>query len=281
LLLLKKYGWIFFISVVVFVFIPPYFRMMVAWILAWPTEGMVVHQFFKQEQFHFYIDWDLVMTDSIAFLCIAFSRFSYTNEQLRHKIETDHLQLQLSQLKAQLQPHFLFNTLNSLYGMSLSGSKETPRFILLLSQMMQYILYDCNSEEVPLKEELAFLQGYFEIEQKKFPLARIELKIPEHLPDIKIPPLLFLPLVENSFKHGLHKLEDHAGVYATVHMDNKALYLSIENECLPLKASDNKVKGGIGLNNIKKRLELYYPANYTLSIAETPQKYVVNLTLNL
>jgi LytS/YehU family sensor histidine kinase len=271
----------FIISVVVFLFIPPYFRMMVAWILEPPTQGMVVHQFFKREQYHFYMDWDLIMTDSIAFLCIAFSRFSYTNEQLRHKIETDHLQLQLSQLKAQLQPHFLFNTLNSLYGMSLSGSKETPRFILLLSQMMQYILYDCNNEVVSLKEELAFLQGYFEIEQKKFPAAKIELKVPEYIPDVNIPPLLFLPLVENSFKHGLHKLEDHAGVYAKISMEKNTLYFSIENECLPITAPDSKTRGGIGLSNINKRLRLYYPDRFTLSIVETEQKYVVNLSIKI
>ncbi|RZK64274.1 MAG: hypothetical protein EOO85_29975 [Pedobacter sp.] len=160
-------------------------------------------------------------------------------------------------------------------------STKVGIFILLLSQMMQYILYDCNNEVVSLKEELAFLQGYFEIEQKKFPAAKIELKVPEYIPDVNIPPLLFLPLVENSFKHGLHKLEDHAGVYAKISMEKNTLYFSIENECLPITASDGKIRGGIGLNNINKRLRLYYPDRFTLSIVETEQKYVVNLSIKI
>nr|WP_255497528.1 histidine kinase [Pedobacter sp. AK013] len=199
---------------------------------------------------------------------------------MRHKVETDHLKLQLDLLKGQLQPHFLFNTLNSLYGMSLIQSKDTSRFILLLSQMMQYILYDCSQEEVPLSEEVNFLKGYFEIEQKKFPDASIRFNVPETIPAVKMPPLLFLPLIENAFKHGRHKLENNAGVTAELMVDQQVLFFKIENEMLPSQPLKNS-RGGIGLVNIRKRLALYYQGKHNLQIQELNGIYKVNLSITL
>ncbi|WP_379087845.1 sensor histidine kinase [Pedobacter sp. UC225_65] len=280
LLYLKKYGWVFLLSLVYFIFLTTLSNMAVSWVFAQFTQGMPSHRFFASGYVGFFMDWNMILTDAIAFLCIAFSRFSYTNEVQRHKVETDHLHLQLNLLKTQLQPHFLFNTLNSLYGMSLTGSKDTPRFILLLSQMMQYILYDCDQEEVDLKEELVFLEGYFELEQKKFPHAKIVMKVAEDIPELKIPPLLFLPLVENSFKHGKHKLENDAGVFAELSFKDGQLIFRIENEMLPAIpiALKNK-RGGIGLSNIKKRLELYYPNRNQLLFTEEDHIFVAELSL--
>ncbi len=252
----------------------------VSWMFAKFTTGMPSHRFFVSGYSGFFMNWNMILTDAIAFLCIAFSRFSYTNEVQRHKIETDHLHLQLNLLKNQLQPHFLFNTLNSLYGMSLTGSKDTSRFILLLSQMMQYILYDCDQEEVELREELDFLQGYFEIEQKKFPNAKIVLEMPLVIPPLKIPPLLFLPLVENSFKHGKHKLENDAGVFAELLFEEGTMIFRIENEMLPsIPLTLKNKRGGIGLSNTKKRLELYYPNRYELLLTEKDNKFIAELKI--
>lgn len=278
LLHLKKYVLVVLITIVYFVFLTPYIHMLLSWIFKQLTYGNPVYAYFDQQYNGFYLDWNLIMTDSIAFLSIAFSRFSYQNETLRHKAETDHLQLQLSLLKAQLQPHFLFNTLNSLYGMSLTKSNDTSRFILLLSQMMQYILYDCNQEEVYLEEEVNFLQGYFEIEQKKFPDSKILFTVPDLIPTLKMPPLLFLPLVENAFKHGRHKLENKAGVGASLTVNQGSLSFHIENEMLPPSPLKTK-RGGIGLVNIKKRLELYYPGRNQLEIREVNGLYVVDLSI--
>ena len=278
LLHLKKYAWVILITISYFVFLTPYINMFWSWVFKQFTYGNPVYVYFDRQYNGFFLDWNLIMTDSIAFLSIAFSRFSYQNEAMRHKVETDHLQLQLSLLKAQLQPHFLFNTLNSLYGMSLTQSKDTSRFILLLSQMMQYILYDCNQEEVDLEEEVNFLKGYFEIEQKKFPEAAIQFDVPSEIPKWKMPPLLFLSLVENAFKHGRHKLENEAGVRAMLKIEKGLLSFRIENEMLPTKPLKSK-HGGIGLVNIRKRLELYYPGKTDLQIEELNGMYVVNLSI--
>lgn len=280
LLYKKQYIWLFLLTVIYFVLLVPFVNIGMAWLFSKFTADMPEHLFFNYIKSGFYLDWNLIMTDLIAFLCIAFSRFSYKSEELRHKIETDHLQLQLNLLKAQLQPHFLFNTLNSLYGMSLTNSKDTSRFILLLSQMMQYILYDCNQEEVSLQEEVDFLKGYFEIEQKKFPHAAITLKLPAIIPPIKLPPLLFLPLVENSFKHGKHKIENQASVTAELMIESGTLSFIITNDRLPTNPLLIKTKhGGIGLVNIKKRLELYYPNQNQLLLKETDDSYIAELKI--
>ena len=256
--------------------------MAVAWVFKQFTGGLQVHRFFAIESAGFFMDWNMIMTDLIAFLCVAFSRFSYQSEQQRHKVETDHLHLQLNMLKNQLQPHFLFNTLNSLYGMSLTGSKDTSRFILMLSQMMQYILYDCDREEIELASEIDFLKCYFELEQKKFPAASITMKVPDELPAVKIPPLLFLPLVENSFKHGRHKLENDAAVAAELIIENHKVIFRIQNDMLPVQPLQMKSKvGGIGLVNIKKRLELYYPGKNELIFSEKNGRYMVELNIKL
>jgi hypothetical protein len=274
----KKYLWLFLITVVYFLLVIPYNNVAVSWMFSQSTKGTAVHVFFNSA--YQLWDWNMVMTDLIAFFCIGLSRFSYQSEMKRRQYETDNLHLQLNMLKTQLQPHFLFNTLNSLYGLSLVGSKETPRFILLLSQMMQYILYDCDKEEVSLQEEIEFLRGYFELEQQKFPKASIVFEALEVDEAIMIPPLLFLPLVENSFKHGKHKLEDQASVYACLQVTPREIIFTIQNDKLQDTPGINTKKvGGIGLVNIRKRLDLYYPKQHQLILKENEQ-YVATLILN-
>lgn len=166
--------------------------------------------------------------------------------------------------------------------MSLTGSKETPRFILLLSQMMQYILYDCDQQTVSLKAELDFLTGYFELEQKKFPEAAIRFNAPSSPIQLDLPPLLFLPLVENSFKHGRHKLENNGTVIADLAVHKDSLCFIISNEMLSGNLFEQKKKpGGIGLVNIKKRLALYYPERHTLILAEKNNIFTATLTISL
>lgn len=274
----KRYLWLFIITLIYFLLVIPYYTQAISWIFNQSTKGTVVNEFFKYAN----LLWGLniLFTDLIAFFCIGLARFSYQNEMKRYQSETDHLHLQLSMLKTQLQPHFLFNTLNSLYGLSLVGSKDTPRFILLLSQMMQYILYDCDKEEVSLQEEIDFLKGYFELEQQKFPKASIVFEAPEVEESIKIPPLLFLPLVENSFKHGRHKLEDHASVMAHLQVTSKEIIFSIQNDKLQaIPSFGSKKVGGIGQVNIRKRLNLYYPNQHQLTLAEENDQYLANLIL--
>ncbi|MEJ7665951.1 MAG: histidine kinase [Hymenobacter sp.] len=161
-------------------------------------------------------------------------RVAFDQETRRRHIEKEHAALQLEQLKAQLQPHFLFNTLNSIYGLSLAGSPDTPRFILLLSELMRYVLYDSGKDLIALSEEVAFLENYFELEQRKYEGASIRfVATGPALGALQVPPLLLLPLVENSFKHGRHHFSDAASVAATLTATAGTLHFVIENDMLP------------------------------------------------
>jgi len=276
----SRYWWLFLATVVLLLFFSILNNAAMGWLFMQFTKGPLHHYFYLLNQARF-VDFNLLVTDLLAFFCLAFARFSHQNEMIRRKVETDHLNLQLSMLKAQLQPHFLLNTLNGLYGMSLTGSKETPRYILLLSQMMQYILYDCDRERVNMEGELTFMKGYFEMEQKKFPGADIKLEVTGSTGSIHVPPLLFLPLIENSFKHGRHKLTDSAAVNASLKMQGEQVVFTIVNDVLPKVAPDEEAtKGGIGLSNLEKRLELYYPdGRHQLAVTEDEHTYTATLTL--
>ncbi|UEG51920.1 sensor histidine kinase [Mucilaginibacter daejeonensis] len=279
----KRYWLLFCLTAVSLSLVSVYNNAAIAWIFQLFKQNGITRSYFAGLTKVRYVDLDLALTDLLAFFCVAFARYSYKSELKRHSVETDHLKLQLNMLKTQLQPHFLFNTLNGLYGMSLTGSKDTPRFILLLSNMMQYILYDCDKEFVSLADEIDFLKGYFELEQKKYPSVSIELLTPANVPDIQIPPLLFLPLVENSFKHGKHKLTDNATVMAELKIHNDRLSFSIINDMMgnaPVLPTPDRV-GGIGLVNVKRRLELYYRGMHQFITSNADGKYVAEILIEL
>ncbi len=225
----------------------------------------------------------LLLTDFLAFSCVGFVRVAFEQELRRRRIEQEHAALQLEQLKAQLQPHFLFNTLNSIYGLSLAGSPDTPRFILLLSELMRYVLYDSGKERVALADEVAFLENYFELEQRKYEGARIRFTTAgAELGGRQVPPLLWLPLVENSFKHGRHHFSDEASVEATLTTAPDQLRFVIENDMLPSPPpASPRRSGGIGLENIKRRLQLYYPSAHELRLSEHAGRYRAELILHL
>jgi hypothetical protein len=225
----------------------------------------------------------LLLTDFLAFSCVGFVRIAFENEARRRQIEKEHSLLQLEQLKAQLQPHFLFNTLNSIYGLSLAGSPETPRFILLLSELMRYVLYDSGREYIALHEEVTFMENYFEMEQRKYAGASICFKAEgTGLAELQVPPLLLLPLVENSFKHGRHHFSDVASVDATLTATAGTLRFVIENDMLPEPPpATARRSGGIGLQNIRQRLNLYYPGAHELRVSEHAGRYRAELTLHV
>jgi hypothetical protein len=226
---------------------------------------------------------ELPVLDLISFSCVAFLRLSFAHETRRRHLEKDNLALQLDQLKGQLQPHFLFNTLNSIYGLSLTGSPDTPRFILLLSELMRYVLYDSGKEYIALPEEVTFLENYFEIEQRKYPAAQIRFTTTGAFVALPVPPLLLLPLVENSFKHGRHHHSDQGCVEASLIVAAHRLQFTIENDMLPEPPpATPRRSGGIGLVNIRQRLNLYYPDAHELLLTTLPNgRFRAQLTLQV
>ena len=200
------------------------------------------------------------------------------NKALQNKILETQLQIkdqELQYLKKQIHPHFLFNTLNTIYGFALKQSKNTPDIILRLSNLLDYILYQVNKPKVSLKEEILHLQEYIALERIRFQdTLKISFSSAKFVEEKQIPPMLLIPFVENAFKHG-NLIDGFLQVNILIEVDNNSLRFLIKNTVK--QDQDHDAKPGIGLENIKKRLDLIYPNNYDLQINLVEDWYIVEL----
>jgi hypothetical protein len=200
----------------------------------------------------------------------------------RFETELKLKEAELKLLKAQIHPHFLFNTLNNLYGLTLEKSDEAPDLVLRLSEILDYILYRCDEKRVLLSEEITNLKNYIEIEKLRYSeKLRLEINFPDETGRLKIAPLIILPFIENAFKHGVSKFPGMAYVKIQMKIIDSKLIFKIENTKNPaIKTNDNYSKG-IGLKNVQKRLDLTYPEKHILDIYERDETFLVNLTIEL
>lgn len=200
--------------------------------------------------------------------------------QLTTQLKLKEAELKL--LKAQVHPHFLFNTLNNLYGLTLEKSEEAPKLVLQLSEILDYILYRCDAKLVLLSEELDNLKNYIAIEKIRYSeKLKMNASFPSETHGLKIVPLLLLPYVENAFKHGVSHFPGTASVEITCKIDDKNLHFKIRNSKNPLVERNENNKAGIGMVNVQKRLEMLYPGKYLLQVTETDDTFSVNLMLEL
>ena len=201
----------------------------------------------------------------------------------RKELQTQTMQSELKFLKSQINPHFLFNTLNSLYALTLKKSEKAPEIVIKLSEMMRYMLYECNEKKVPLQKEVNYIKNYLALEKLRHGSnVDIGFVVKGEVNDQQIAPLMFIPFLENSFKHGLHNAISHGFVNINLNIDNNEVKFHIENskaDSLPLQV--HKRSGGIGLVNVKRRLNLLYPGHYDLGINDNPKTYAVNLKIDL
>jgi len=196
---------------------------------------------------------------------------------------TEHLQelqlkTELKFLKSQIQPHFFFNTLNNLYALTLEKSDSAPGVVLKLSKIMQYVIYDVKEKSVSLFNEIKHIQNYIDLERLRFgDSLKIDMEIVGNIEDVKVPPLLFLTFIENCFKHGT-KIDNVLKVYIRFEKTNdNFLKFNLENSFN--KNSNLNRKRGIGIDNIKRRLELLFKNNYELKNMIFKQKYIVQLKI--
>jgi LytS/YehU family sensor histidine kinase len=201
-----------------------------------------------------------------------------TTTQLENKILEAQLKLkeqELNYLKMQIHPHFLFNTLNTMYGFALKKGDETPEMILKLSNLLDYLLYQIDKPFVLLSDEIAHIKDYIELEKIRFnDTLAVNLETKNIDSEIKIAPMLLLPFVENSFKHGVIK---NGKLKIEIHLfcEVQQVHFKIKNTY----SEDADNREGIGLANIKKRLEHLYKDQYTLQIETTATEFVVHLIL--
>jgi len=209
---------------------------------------------------------------------LKFTTDWFLNERIQRDLENQRLTAELSFLKSQINPHFLFNSLNSIYSLAYQGSKTTPDAILKLSEIMRYMLYECNDNEVSLKKELQYLQNYIDLQKIRFgENAYIDFKINGKVDGQQIVPLLLIAFIENAFKHGVAN-EPESAIRLLIDVDDSHLYFFIQNK----KHNNNRDNlSGIGLINVKRRLDLLYPGRYKLNIADEQNTYTCELTLTL
>lgn len=223
----------------------------------------------------------LVMTYALKY---AGQTLSTQNKLLQ--LQKDNLILELEALKSQINPHFLFNTLNNIYSLSLRKSEKAPDLILKLSDMMRYVLYECNTGVVPIEREIQFIHNYIDLEKVRHgEHVSINFSLNGIPGDNLIEPLLLIPIVENSFKHGINSQMEKGFVDIQMHVNENKLSLlainSVQNGKSFTEVGKGKRKHGIGLENVRKRLELLYPRNHKLVIYPSANSWKVNLELNL
>lgn len=220
---------------------------------------------------------------SILGIAISIKLLRYWYEQKNENllIHQEKTSTELQMLKSQVHPHFLFNTLNNLYSLTLEKSDLAPIILLKLSDLLRYMLYDCNAMLVLLSKEINMMDNYIELEKIRYG-DRLDVS-KNYSGDItgkSIPPLLFLPLLENCFKHGTSKQIEQCWLNIHLNADENSLQLKLINS----KIRDRNIKpvsGGIGLRNVEKRLQLLYGDNYILKILRGEEDYTVSVSIPL
>lgn len=225
-----------------------------------------------------------IIVPLLAFVAIKFFFDNLRKEKRIEQIQKDQLSNELKFLKSQIQPHILFNSLNSIYDFTLAKSDKAPEMVLELSNVLRYVLYETIEEKVTLIKELDFLKDYIALQTAQLE-GRGEVNFQqEDLVDseqLTISPFLLIPFIENSFKHSLQTKERGILINIKIEVDQSFLILNVENNYEDLNLSNNLLIKGIGLKNVEKRLELLYSDRYELEIVDQDKWYRVNLKINL
>ncbi len=216
-------------------------------------------------------------------MAIKLQRFIFQKDQINKALEKEKVETELKFLKAQIHPHFLFNTLNSIYSLSLAKSAETPDAVLGLSKFLDYMLYECNDRLITVDKEWEQLMNLVELERLRYgEHLTISTVIKDDNKESLIPPLLLLPFVENAFKHGADTLISDSWINIDLKLENQQLQFMVENSKASSESSGN-LDGdkNIGLKNVKRRLALFFPEKHRLKVLEEPDSFLVKLEIDL
>ncbi len=233
-------------------------------------EGTISEQFFNGQ----YMIHALEQSNSIIWggLLIKFVGMWYERKQMA-------LNSELNFLKAQIHPHFLFNTLNNLYALTLNNSPASPGVVLDLSQILRYMLYECNTDYVPLKKDVEIIKNYIALEQLRHgDKLDLNLKIKGEITGQQIAPLLMIPLIENAFKHGASEMIEDAWINIVLEVEPTSIKLKVSNS-KPLEHHQGHRShfGKIGLANVRKRLDLIYPETHHFTVHDQEEMFAVIL----
>lgn len=227
---------------------------------------------------HFVFAFFIVLLSTVAKIIKDW----FKQQRIQKDLERQNMQSELRFLRSQINPHFLFNTLNNLYALTLKKSDQAPEIVLRLAEMMRYMLYECNEKRVPLSKELNYIRNYLELERQRhgndieISFEWIGGEVGRH----RVAPLLFIPFLENSFKHGISRQIDSGYVRLAMGIQEEQVHFRIENS-KPEQRDTNYHQGGIGLTNSRRRLAILYPKHHKLIIQDQPHSYLVQLQIDL
>lgn len=220
----------------------------------------------------------IIFYSAFAILIKMIVRWYDERQAADEKMLRDH-KFELELLKAQLNPHFFFNTLNNIYSLVYKKSDEAPAALMKMSDIMRYMLYESKAEKVPLEKELEYLEDYIELQKLRYTdPGFIEYSVTGNMDGHYIPPMMLLSFVENAFKHGKKRVSN-PGIIIRIEATGKYLNFIVSNYIIDNPVKEHQGHSGIGMNNIKRRLELLYPGSHDLSINTSEGRYTVNLKI--
>lgn len=213
---------------------------------------------------------------------IKLLKFWYAKEQRNLQLQKEKAEAQLQLLKAQIHPHFLFNTLNNIYSHTQGSSPTASQLVIGLSEMLRFMIYEGNQLLVPLSKELKMVQDYINLEKIRYDdHLDVHIDIPGNTDNLHITPLLLLPLVENCFKHGTSNMLEQPWLSLHIHIEDATMHMKLINGKPVDAAKKQDDYTGIGIKNVRARLELLYPGRHVLTITDDPDVFIVNLQLQL
>ncbi|HEV8286354.1 MAG TPA: sensor histidine kinase [Chitinophagaceae bacterium] len=214
-------------------------------------------------------------------LAIKLLKDWYLKQKETAEVAREKINAELQLLKAQVHPHFLFNTLNNIYSFIINNSPAAPEALKKLSTLLRYIIYECNQPLVKLEKELKMLRGYIDLEKIRYGESfNMSLQIQGSPSNKMICPLLLIPFLENSFKHGASQMLTHPWINLEIVTKEENLYFNLSNS-KPTATAEHTITKGLGLNNVKKRLAILYPGTHSLNITENVMSFNVSLKVPL
>jgi len=236
------------------------------------------------EGINWYGQFNRMMPYLLALAGSAFVEISaYASRQTKEAmlLKSEKLETEMKLLKSQINPHFLFNALNNIYSLSYLDPEKTPENLLKLSEMLRYMLYECNVEKVPLSKEIAYLENFIHLKLLKDSRGmKVSTDFDKSAGHLMVAPMLLIPFVENAFKHSNVEDLKKGWINISLRYEEGKLLFNVENSNAQKDFTKDEI-GGIGLPNVKRQLSLLYPNRHQLKIEETEERYAVHLEISL
>jgi LytS/YehU family sensor histidine kinase len=255
-------------------------------VILWYFSYPVLYKMEPQSPF-FRINWLASFTNiymAAFFIAVAkLVKQRFTEQKRIQSLEKEQVEAELKFLKAQVHPHFLFNTLNNLYALTLDKSDRASEVVLKLSDLLNYMLYECNESTILLSKEISLIENFLVLERIRYgDSLEVDLRIEGETAGKKIAPMLLLPFVENAFKHGVSKISKNARVMIRLEVDASQLNFEVINsKPMLLEKDEAGYTEGIGLKNVKRRLEILYPEAHGFDVIEKDEEFRIILKIDL